>query len=152
MTRTRGGWVARDDHIRSGIAHYYGARSANGIRPHSHSRADKDPCGNPTSFLNHNRFRNEVEGWLFKIVRAGAKKSTLGQAHIGGDRDAVERENQNLLADPDMVPDLQAPREGDIHAGADHDAFADFCAEGPQHRDSKGRRQWKPTLKKQRAS
>jgi hypothetical protein len=108
MTRTRGGWVARDDHIRSGIAYYYGARSTNGIRPHRHSGADKDPSGNPTSFLNHNRFRNKVEGWLFKIVRTGAKKRPLGQAHIGGDGDAVECEYQNLLADPDMVPDLQA--------------------------------------------
>ena len=138
MTRTRGGWVSRDDHIRSGIAHDYGARCANGIRPQRHSGADKDPSGNPTSFLNHNRFRDKVEGGLFKIVRTGAKKHPLGQAHIGGDRDAVEREYQNLLAYPDMVPDLQAPREGDIHAGADHDAFSDFCAKGPQHRDSKG--------------
>jgi hypothetical protein len=152
MTRTRGGWVARDDHIRSGIACYYGARSANGIRPHGHSGADKDSCGNPTTFLNPNRFRDEVEGGLFKIVRTSAKKSPLGQAHIGGDGDAVEREYQNLLANPDMVPDLQAPWEGYIHAGPYHNALSDFCSESSQHRDSKGRRQWKPTLKKQRAS
>ena len=151
MTRTDGRRVTRNDHIRAGIAHHYGARSANGIRPQRHSGADKDACGNPTTLLNHNRFRNEVEGGFFKIVRTGAKKRPLGQAHIGGDRDAVESQYQNLLADPDMVPDLQAPREGDIHAGADHNAFSDFCTEGPQHRDSKGRRQWKPTLKKQRA-
>jgi len=79
----------------------------------------------------------KVESLTPPGMGAGAKEGSLGDAYIRAKRDGSQAKNENFLPDPDMIPDGQAPGEGDIDAGADDDAVAELGAEKTKQPDPK---------------
>jgi hypothetical protein len=60
----------------------------------------------------------------------------LADADIGFDCDLVETENSHVFADPDMIANLQSPRERNVYVSTDDNALADFRTEQFEQRDA----------------
>src|SRR5687768_10639292 len=83
------------------------------------------------------------------IVRAGAEKGSLGDAYGAFDGDGGEAENEDFLADPDVVGNAEAPGKSDVHAAADDDAISNGGAKEPKPEDAQRRWPGKRALKEQ---
>lgn len=114
------------------------------IRPSRYSGTDERPCGNPAPVTYGDGRGDEIEGVFPMVVRSCAEKGPLGNAHMRTDFHPVETENENIVANPDMIADFQPPREGNIHPAADHHLPSHFRAEDAQHRHLHGGGQREP--------
>jgi hypothetical protein len=80
-----------------------------------------------------------------------AKISALADADIGFDCDLVETENSHIFADPDMIADLQSPRERNVYVCANDNALANFRTEQFEQRDAQIRRPGQSILEEEAA-
>jgi hypothetical protein len=69
-------------------------------------------------------------------VTACAKIGALADADIGFDCDLGETENSHVFADPDLIANLQSPRERNVYVCANDNALANFRAEHFEQRDT----------------
>ena len=65
-----------------------------------------------------------------------AKISALADADIGFDCNLGETENCYVFANPDVIANLQSPRERNVHICANDNALANFRAEHFEQRDA----------------
>jgi hypothetical protein len=65
-----------------------------------------------------------------------AKIGALADADIGFNCGLVETENSHVFADPDMIANLQSPRERNVYVPANDNALADFHTEQFEQRDA----------------
>jgi hypothetical protein len=98
-------------------------------RSREHFRAQRYPrkrlnlnTGSDESCRSHPASRAQCDGRNFqfeifpsKFVSPCAKISTLADADIGFDCDSGETENSHVFADPDMIANLQSPRERNVY-------------------------------------
>ena len=93
---------------------------------------DEGLGGDPGALAEGDGLGDQVEGGFFVIVRAGAEEGALGDADVGLNGDLGEAQDHDLLADPNVVADVEAPGEGDVDVCADDDALADPGSEQAQ--------------------
>ena len=66
------------------------------------------------------------------VVAPRTEERALRQADVLADRDRLEVEQPDVLADPAVVADAELPRPQDAHAVPDEDALADVGTERPE--------------------
>jgi hypothetical protein len=111
-------------------------------------------CGNDRSCTNldtgsdesrrsHLASRAQCDGRNFqfeifpsKSVTPCAKISALADADIGFNCDLAETENSHVFADPDMIANLQSPRERNVYVSTNDNALADFRTEQFEQREA----------------
>jgi hypothetical protein len=74
---------------------------------------------------------------------ACAEEGALGDAYMGAEGDGGEAEDEDFVADPDVIPDGETPGEGDVDAGADDETAADPSAKEAKQSDAKRGGPWK---------
>ena len=97
--------------------------------PQDRPRPKEDPRADPASIGDLDRGRDQIEAWPRKVVRSGAKKRPLRDAAIIPDRHLCQAQDQDFIADPDVVAAAKSPRERDVDFGADDDPMSDLCPE-----------------------
>jgi len=94
---------------------------------------------NPASVANEDGRNLELEVLRPKIVASSAKKRASGDANIGFDRHLRQTENSNIVPNPDVIADCQAPGVRDIYVTAKAKPPSNFRTERAQQGGAKAR-------------
>ena len=79
--------VSTDNSVRRNVFDHDASGCAHAPFVERYSRRDKGTCSYPATVANNNRLGDKIKLGRTKIVRTGAKESTLRKATIGTDDD-----------------------------------------------------------------
>jgi hypothetical protein len=105
---------------------------------------------NPASLANENGRNLELEVFPPKIVTSSRKIATPGDANIRFDRNLRQALNSNIISDPNVIANGEAPREGDINVPAKEHVLPDPGAKGAEESGAETRYLGKGILKENR--
>ena len=134
--------------VRGNIFEHNAACGNDRSRTNLDAGSDESGRSYPASRAHCDGRRFQFEIFPSKIVTARAKISALADADIGFDCDLGETENSHVFADPDMIVNLQSPRERNVYVCANDNAPADFRAEHFEQRDAQAGRPAQSILEK----
>src|SRR5436309_857411 len=92
------------------------------MRADGHTRPHERVCTDPRIPFDPNRFDDQVEGWRFVIMIAGAQEGALRNAHMIFNDDRGEIEHPTFLTEPHMVTQSQLPGECDSQIRLEDDS------------------------------
>lgn len=101
---------------------HHRTRGNNGVRPHRNARPDEALCADPTSRAKVDRPVAVRHSINLEIVITSTNEGPLRDACMGADHNLGQVENENLLAEPDVVAHLKSPRKVDIDPWLDDTA------------------------------
>ena len=100
--------------------------------------------------MNENWRNLELEIFPSKIVTSGRKVTTSGEANIRFDRNLRQALNPNIISDPNMIANGEAPRVGDINVAAKEHALPNSGTKGAKESGAETCRLGKGILKENR--
>jgi hypothetical protein len=94
---------------------------------------------NPASLTNENGRNLELEIFPPKIVASGRKITTSGDANIRFDCHLRQALNPNVISDPNMIANGEAPGAGDINIAAKENVLPDPGTKGAKESSAETR-------------
>jgi len=114
----------------------HGAERKDSALTYPNPRADRRPRTNPCPVLNHNGLGNKIESVLRPVMVTRAQIGALRNAALCPYCHLGEIVNPNILPNPAVHVDGQAPGKFNSHIGLYDNAGRYARAEGPQNYDA----------------